>query len=539
MTQVDHSNFASEGSLQAVLGASVEVICDPGYNGGGTASCESGGSFNSLPTCVAVSCASTEVANSDYAATSSISGSTGDTVLVTCDAGFEGGGNTTCQADAHGVSFTKWVTCLSRPLAASYQKIGEKTGHLSASLDNSDYFGVSVAAVGDVNGDSVTDLLAGAYADDDGGESSGAVYVLFLETTGHVSSFQKISATMGSLTAALIAYDYFGFAVCDLTGLNNDAYADVAVGASRDDDGGTDRGCVYILALTAAGEVHSFSKISNLAGSFTASLGNSDYFGTSVASAGDLDGDSVTDLLVGAYCDDDAYGDAGSLYILKLNSTTGSSVSHQKISALSGWLTALMTSYYYFGRSSCSIDDLNSDGKRELVVGAFGNDDGGTDRGAVHVLFMTVEFYVLSQQKVSSSSGSFTGSLSDSDFFGVSNTFLGDLNGDGNSDIMTGAYAGDDVASAAGAVFIIFLTATGCSLSHQKLSASAGGYTFDLSADDYFGSSVSYLGDLDGDLIPDYVIGSSSDAIAGHSGVGSVYVVFGTGGDAFVCACIA
>ena len=547
---MDNSNFACEGSLQAVLGASVEVICDAGYSGGGTASCGSDGSFNSLPTCVAVSCASTEVTNSDYAATSSISGSTGDTVLVTCDVGYEGGGNTTCRADAYGVSFTNSVSCLSRPLAASYQKIGEKTGYFSAFLDNSDYFGASVAALGDVNGDSVTDLLAGAYGDDDGESSSGAVYVLFLETTGHVSSFQKISATAGSLTAALAASDYFGFAVCELTGLNNDAYVDVAVGAYGDDDGGSSSGAVYILALTAAGEVHSFSKISSLVGSFTAVVTSSDYFGISVASAGDLDGDSVTDLLVGASSDDNGYSNAGSLYILKLNST-GSSVSHRKISATTGWFTALMGSSDYFGRSSCSIDDLNSDGNRELVVGAPGNNDGGYDRGAVYVLwpmfrFTTFELYVLSQQKISSSSGSFTGSLSDSDQFGVSNTFLGDLNGDGYSDIMTGAYGGDDVASAAGAVFVIFLTATGCSLSHQKLSASAGGYTFDLSSSDYFGSSVSYLGDLNGDLIPDYAIGSYKDAIAGHYDTGSVYVVFGAGGEAFislyvcmfVCLCV-
>ena len=147
----------------------------------------------------------------------------------------------------------------------------------------------------------------------------------------------------------------------------------------------------------------------------------------------------------------------------------------------------------YFGRSSCSIDDLNSDGNRELVVGAIGDDDGGTDRGAVYVLFTTSALYVLSHQKVSSISGSFTGSLSNSDQFGVSNTFLGDLNGDGYSDIMTGALGVDDGGSDAGAVFIIFLTATGHSQSHQKLSASAGAYTFDMGSNDNFGSAVSYL----------------------------------------------
>ena len=78
----------------------------------------------------------------------------------------------------------------------SLQKISALQGGLTEAgglLDNADYFGGSVAAIGDLNGDGVADLAVGAYADSDGGPARGAVYVLFMNTDGTVkSSCQKL-----------------------------------------------------------------------------------------------------------------------------------------------------------------------------------------------------------------------------------------------------------------------------------------------------------------------------------------------------------
>ena len=73
----------------------------------------------------------------------------------------------------------------------------------------------------------------------------------------------------------------------------------LAVAAKRDDDGGLDRGAVWILFLYADGTVKSHQKISDTQGNFTGTLDDSDLFGESVASLGDLDGDGVGDLAVG------------------------------------------------------------------------------------------------------------------------------------------------------------------------------------------------------------------------------------------------
>ena len=101
---------------------------------------------------------------------------------------------------------------------------------------------------------------------------------------------------------------------------------DLAVGAERDSDGGTNRGAVYILFLTTSGTVSSYQKISNTVGAFTATLGDGDQFGNAITPIGDLNGNGVLDMAVGAPYDDDGGDARGALYILHLTSTGGSCV---------------------------------------------------------------------------------------------------------------------------------------------------------------------------------------------------------------------
>jgi hypothetical protein len=72
------------------------------------------------------------------------------------------------------------------PPVQSHQKISETSGGFTGLLDSSDFFGYSVASLGDLDGDGTTDLAVGAAADDDGGSGQGAVWILFLDTDGTV-----------------------------------------------------------------------------------------------------------------------------------------------------------------------------------------------------------------------------------------------------------------------------------------------------------------------------------------------------------------
>ena len=419
----------------------------------------------------------------------------------------------------------------------SHQKISETEGGFTGILDDTDAFGISSTSLGDLDGDGVGDMAVGAFRDDDGGLDRGAVWVLFLNTDGTVKSHQKISDTEGGFTGILDDEDYFGWSVASLGDLDGDGVGDLAAGAPRDDDGGLDRGAVWILFLNSNGTVKSHQKISDTEGSFTGALDDSDFFGSSVARLGDLDGDSVGDLAVGARSDDDGGFQHGAVWVLFLNSN-GTVKSHQKISDTEGGFTGTLDDIDQFGISAAWLGDLDGDSVGDLAVGAHSDDDGGLSRGALWILFLNPNGTVMSHQKISDTEGGFTGILEDSDFFGFSVTSLGDLDGDSVVDLAVGAWADNDGSPGPcdkpllcnrGAVWVLFLNTNGTVKSHQKISDTEGGFTGTLDDDDRFGISVASLGDLDGDGVGDLAVGAPRDDDGGvppDANRGAVWVLF-------------
>ncbi len=201
------------------------------------------------------------------------------------------------------------------------QKISDTSGSLIAALDDSDGFGFSVGGLGDLDGDGVEDIAVGAWGDDDGGNARGAIYILFLNADGTVKAEQKISDTSGSLAADLDNFDRLGYSVTAVGDLDRDGVGDLVAGVRYDDDGGNDRGAVYVLHLNADGTVKEEQKISDLVGGLSATLDDGDGFGSDVAGIGDLDGDGTIGLLVGVATDDDGGTDRGSVYVLDLAAT--------------------------------------------------------------------------------------------------------------------------------------------------------------------------------------------------------------------------
>lgn len=342
----------------------------------------------------------------------------------------------------------------------AHQKISSTTGGFSGLLDDGDQFGSGIASLGDLDGDDVIDLAVGSARDDDGGPNHGAVYILFMNLDGTVRAHQKISSAAGGFTGTLDIDDEFGFSVAAIGDLDGNGTTDIAVGAYLDDDGGsgTDRGAVYILFLNTNGTVRAQQKISATVGGFAGSLDNFDEFGVSVASTGDIDVDGVPDLAVGAFLDDDGgiggNADRGAVYILFLNAN-GTVRAQQKISSTAGGFVGPLDDIDQFGHSVGSIGDLDADGVHDLVVGAIHDDDGGTGRGAVYVLFMNPDGTVKAERKISSALGGFAGPLHDGDLFGRSIAFLGDLDADGTPEIAVGAEHDDDGGMNHGALWIL------------------------------------------------------------------------------------
>jgi hypothetical protein len=393
----------------------------------------------------------------------------------------------------------------------STQKVSDTSGNFEGTLDDDDRFGSAIANIGDLEADGVTDLVVGAPMDDDGGTDRGAVWILFMNDDGTVDIEQKISDDEGRFFAGLDDNDQFGSAVADLGDLNGDGILDIAVGAPLDDDGGTDRGAVWILFLNANGTVQSSQKISDTIGSsFDGRLEDNDQFGGAIANIGDLNNDRVIEIAVGSRLADGDGLDRGAVWILFL-ARDGSVITSQKITDNSGGFDGDLNDYDYFGSSVAGINDLNADGVEDIAVGSIGDDDGGSDRGATWLLFMNPDGSVLSEQKISDTEGDFGGGLADGDLFGSSVAGLGDINGDGKVDLSVGADQDDDGGTLRGAVWVLFLERDGKLISKTKISSTSGNFTGSLADGDQFGYAITNLGDLDGDGNTDIGVGANLD----------------------------
>ena len=186
-------------------------------------------------------------------------------------------------------------------------------------------------------------------------------------------------------------------------------------------------------------------------------------FGYTIASIGDLNRDGINDIAVGSPYDDEEGYNAGAVYILFLNSD-GTVKSHQKISSTQGNFHGDIEPHDAFGRSISNIGDFNGDGIDDIVVGAYHDDDGGYNTGAVYILFLNSDGTVKSHQKISSTQGNFHEDIESGDCWGNAVTGLGDLNGDGINDIAVGSPYSDSqnkVLPDSGSIHILFLNSDG------------------------------------------------------------------------------
>ena len=338
----------------------------------------------------------------------------------------------------------------------------------------------------------------------------------------------------------------YGSAVAALGDLNGDGVVDFAVG-ERAANG--NMGAVWILFMRADGSVASSAQISNATPFLAGSLHPDDEFGASVAALGDLDGDGVPDLAVGAPNDDDVSPahtgglgiDRGAVYILFLTSS-GAPKSVLKLSDLTTGIS-LPGDFERFGASIASLGDPDGAGPLELALAAGAPGDADSDaptgfaRGAVYEVFLTwtggspplVVDHTVKLSDTQGTPASFH--LHDADLFGSSVARLTDLDGDGVSDLAVGAPLDDDNADGdlapganRGAVYVMLLNPNGSVKSYQKISATSGGFMAHLGRSNFFGDGVAALPDLDGNGVPDLAVGSGGYDDGGP-GTGATWVV--------------
>jgi len=252
---------------------------------------------------------------------------------------------------------------------ASSVKIASGTNGGPTLLDTN-FFGFSVANIGDIDRDGVNDIAVGAYGDDTGGTDRGALYLIRLNADGTVKAYTKIAHGTDNF-ATLANSDRFGRSVANIGDIDRDGVNDIAVGAIGDDTGiVTDTGAIYLIRLNADSTVKGTTKIASGTTNLV-TLSANDYFGTSITNIGDIDRDGVNDIAVGAHDDDTGQTDRGAVYIIRLNSDATIKYS-SKISSFTKNLSIQFIGaggFTHFGSAVANIGDLNRDGIDDLAVG--------------------------------------------------------------------------------------------------------------------------------------------------------------------------
>jgi hypothetical protein len=412
-------------------------------------------------------------------------------------------------------------------------KLSETTNFptgFDSELEASDNFGASIGGYyTSLDAGGVEDMVVGASGDDDDNTNAGAVYVFFMQTDNTAASYQKISDTTGTPVGFdLSDQDKFGSGVNTTLDINDDGVQDLLVGAQGDDDGGNAFGAVYVLFMNTDGTVDDFSKISDSNGiTFPASQGNP-YFGSAVDNTWDIDSDGVADMVVGASgLDGDDINDGGVKIVLLDSDGT---VKEEK-----AWITEDDLGEEFdgdaFGFGVAGMKDVDGDTYMDIAVGAPYYPGGGTARGAVFIIFLNSDGSYKGHQTITSGTTDFK-TLDDNERFGSDIELIMDVNNDGIRDMVVGAYRNDGGASNGhGGMYTIFLDTDGSVKGYEEIDSGATNFVT-LDASDEFAKGLGYIGDLNGDNLPDMVGGAWKDDDGDGSNSGAVYVMNLDGTDA-------
>jgi hypothetical protein len=361
--------------------------------------------------------------------------------------------------------------------AVDWQLLMSATGEATG-----DQFGKSVSNAGDVNGDGYDDVIVGAYYNDAGGASAGRAYIYY----GGTSMDDVVDVTMTGQAAG----DFFGWSVSTAGDVNNDGYDDVIVGAVYNDAAGNEAGRAYIY--------YGGASMDNTTDVTLTAEGIWHHFGWSVSTAGDVNNDGYSDVIVGAV-DWQNYQAIGRAYVYYGGASMDNTPDVIMTGAAGG---------DNFSNSVSNAGDVNGDGYDDVIVGAHNNDAGGTSAGRAYIYF--------GGASMDNTPDVIMTGVAAGDNLGYSVSIAGDVNGDEYDDVIVGA---PDVGGAsAGRAYIYYGGGSMDNTPDVTMTGEAAG--------DWFSFSVSKAGDVNVDEYDDVIVGAYQND-AGGTSAGRAYIYYG------------
>ncbi|MBO9616707.1 MAG: FG-GAP repeat protein [Dyadobacter sp.] len=356
--------------------------------------------------------------------------------------------------------------------------------------------GNKVSSAGDVNGDGYSDILISAYLYDEHQEGityedGGAVFL-------HLGSATGIQAFSYKISKSYQTNAQLGSSIACAGDVNGDGYSDILIGAQYYDNGQFNEGAVFVYYGFKYGV--GYNPVSTLESNQI-----DGWFGTAVASAGDVNGDGYSDILVGCYTFDNGQKDEGHVFVYH-GGPKG--IGTEDAAVLSGTVPGAGMGY-----SVASAGDVNSDGFDDVIVGAPEYDYNGTSGGIAVVYYGSPTDIDPNNKLILSKK------LADS-WFGSSVSGAGDVNGDGYADVLIGAPKYDNGQSDEGVAFLYYGSSSG-------INAGSSILLDNNLANAYFGASVSGAGDVNRDGYADIVIGAPNYG-AGETLEGAIFVYYGS-----------
>ena len=353
-------------------------------------------------------------------------------------------------------------------------------------MNANDFSGYSVSGVGDVDGDGLDDIIIGAYRVNG---LRGASYVVFGKTDGGVvelSTIDNDDNNAGFVLNGVNANDRSGVSVSGAGDVNGDGLDDIIIGANGVNN---IRGASYVVFGKTDGNAVELSTIDN--------DDNNDGFvlnganargrsGTSVSGAGDVNGDGLDDILIGAVFDSTVVDEYSGFSYVVFGKSDGGTVELSMIADTNnndGFVLNGASSGDRSGRSVSGAGDINGDGLDDILIGAsaanasylvFGKSDGN----AVELSFIGA-FGI---------GGFVINGVSAADNSGVSVSGAGDVDGDGFDDLIVGANGADPNGTDSGASYVIF-GGQGVLTSARRGTADADTLTGDGMADQIIGGA--------------------------------------------------